>query len=314
MAGGRTTVTRVKAPRPEIYAYHDYRAYLRDAFAFLKKQRSVHSLRDASKQAGVAESYLALVVRGERNLTPKAVDKLAPLLKLRPPERSFLNLLCEVADSDTAEERVRALKKAQRFQSYRDHNPSEIEVYKYLTGWYFVAIREMTGLPDFSLDPKWIQSKLKTHVPIQEIEQATQFLVKNGYIQFDEKGQVRKPDKHLDCVGGVYRVALTKFHQEMLALAQQSIENTPREQRWIDANTFPIRMEEFGELKEILTDCINKVIALATRPREAGDAVYHVCLSAFPLTDPGTAAPDPKAGAPKETSQKAEREKKGAAS
>ena len=138
---------------PSIYGYHDYRKFLKDWLSYKKLSQSNFSLRSIAKTAGVATGYINMILSGSRNLSKKGLTKLSPHLGLSKTELSFLNQLRIVSDSELQFERLQALKKIQRFQGYKQINKNEVETYKYLTKWYHVAIREMTALTDFQLNP-----------------------------------------------------------------------------------------------------------------------------------------------------------------
>ena len=84
-------------------------------------------------------------------------------------------------------------------------------------------------------------------------------------------------------MGGIFKIALGKFHREMLHLAAASLDNTSSEQRTTTGYTFAIPESGFAKVKEILDEALKKIAALNFGETEL-DTVYHVALSAFPLT------------------------------
>ncbi len=269
--------------KPDIYRYHDYREFLKDWFRYLKENHKGFSLRNLSKKAGISAGYLPMVLAGSRHLSLKALSRLMPELDLKRAERSYLENLVTLGSTDSLSVRTEALEKMKRYRAYQKSNPREIEVYQYLTHWYYVAIREMAVTPGFKADPEWIQQQLRVPVALKEIKDALEFLLKNGYIRISPEGTAVPPDKDVDCMGGVYRVALGQFHREMFTLAAQSIENTSSEQRTILGHTFAIRPEDFEKAREILNESLDKIRALG-HTSQAPDSVYHMEIALFPLT------------------------------
>lgn len=262
---------------PEIYTYHDHLAFLRDWLAYRKASQPGFSLRTLAKEAGISAAYLPLVLAGKRTLTFKALQKLAPHLGLNRQERSYLEALVTLGTADSQTVRLDALEKMKRFGSYQKANPKEFEAYQYLTHWYYVAIREMVSLPGFEATPEWIQPRLKFNVPLAEIKAALEFLEKNGYLT--------TPNKSIECVGGVYRVALTQFHHEVLDLAARSITDTPSEQRSIQGHTVALGSQQLDEARKILDEALKKIQSLS-QSESTPDSVYHVELALFPLSLP----------------------------
>ena len=223
-----------------------------------------------------------MVLGGDRSLSQKALDKMQPHLGLSESEFSYLENLVTLAESASQDAKLKALEKIQRSRTYQELNPKEFEVYRYLAHWYYVAIREMAGLPDFKLEPSWIQERLRGRLSLKEIEEAVSFLIENNYIELRKDGTAGLPDKDLKCVGGVYRLALAQFHREMLELAGRSLHEVPVEERDITGHTFAVPKEKLGEMRKILEEAREKIAKLSDDRKNS--EVFHVALAAFPLT------------------------------
>ena len=74
---------------PDIYNYHDYRQFLREWLQHLKSEHKL-STRQVAKASGVSESYLSMVISGQRNLSEEQLRKLVPSLRLERSEASYL--------------------------------------------------------------------------------------------------------------------------------------------------------------------------------------------------------------------------------
>lgn len=268
---------------PDIYAYHDYRQFLRDWLQYLKSEHKM-STRQVAKTSGVSESYLSMILSGQRRLSAEQLQKLVPALRLERSEASYLEWLITIVDADTPDEQLDALKKIQRFRRYQNLNPLEIETYRYLQHWYHIAIRELAQLPGFQLDAKWIQNALRYKVSLPEIKGAIEFLIDHGFLKVDGQGRFIKPEKLIECKTGVLKPALTKFHTEMLNLAATSITEIPSEERNISAFTGAIPANQIDTAKRILNEAREKIIALAG-DADHSDTVYHFGFLAFPLSN-----------------------------
>ena len=156
--------------RPQIEKYHNYFIFLKDWLKYMKIHESNFSLRSLSRKANMAVGYLPMVLSGRRLLSESAFEKLIPHLSLTKREQKILNLLRTMGESENPEIRSEALKDLQKMKEYQLNNSSEIEVFKYLSRWENVAIREMLNLPDFELNPAWIQERLKAKIGLAEIE------------------------------------------------------------------------------------------------------------------------------------------------
>lgn len=270
-----------EAKRPNIYDHHDPVEFLKDWLDYLKASRKGFSLRQLAKDSGFATGYLPMILSRKRNLSDKAFEKMAPHLGLPRNEMQVFKHLRVIAETENPEERLQALANIQRHQAYKETNNKEVEVYKYLTKWYYVTIREMCLLEDFQEDPTWIQERLNGRVSLAEVKQALAFLFENGYLERDAKGRARVTEKMLDCKEGVFKISLGQFHRQMLQLAGESIDNTPRSERYLLGHTAAIRAQDLDKVRGILDEALAKIEKLAAEA-EKTDAVYHIELAAFP--------------------------------
>ena len=268
---------------PSVFAYHDYREFMRDWFAHLGKTRKGFSLRSIARESQIAVGYLPMVLSGHRALSKAMLAKILPHLGLGESERAHLEMLRGLAEAESADARTALLAKLQKKRVYQDSHPQEFETFRYMSRWYFVAIRELSAVKGFKLDAKWIQSRLREKVPLADVSEAIEFLIEHGFIQVSAGGKVQFQEKNLQCMGGVYRVALGKFHKEMITLVRDSIESVPSEERHILGHTFAIEEKDLAEVKSVLDEALAKIEAISERKR-AAETVYHVTLGVAPLT------------------------------
>ena len=270
--------------RPQIEKYHDYFIFLKDWLKYMKIHESNFSLRNLSRKANVAVGYLPMVLSGQRRLSESAFEKLIPHLNLTKREQKILNLLRTIGESENPEIRSEALTDLQKMKEYQLNNSSEIEVFKYLSRWENVAIREMLNLPDFQLSPAWIQERLNAKIGLTEIQNIIDFLKNHGFISLSPDGKTATAKKSLQCEDGVFRISLSDFHRQMLDKIEDSIENTPREQRSIMGHTRTLSSKEFAALKLKIADFINDLDTAKNTTQDLDSEVYHITLAAVPLT------------------------------
>ncbi len=227
-------------------------------------------------------SFLSMVLSGQRGISEDNLDRIAKALDLSTSEASYLKWLRQLVESQEQPEKLRALERIQRFRKYRNLNPKETEVFKFHAHWYYVAIRELVALPDFSADPLWIQSHLRFPVPLLVIKQTFEFLLEHKFIARSEDGKHFLPNKLLDATGGVFNVMVVQFHTEMLKLIEQAIHDIPKPERHINSCTVPIGFEDYPRLLEILDEMRSKILQLSSKSQNK-DSVYHISIGAIPI-------------------------------
>ncbi len=271
--------------RPNIFAFHDYREYLLAWIEFKKLQDPKFSLRTFSDQVGVSPAYISMVTKGLRPLSLEALKKTKKVISLSASESSFLRQLMILADSTDPQEKTQALRRIQKFKEYKEIHAQEFETFRYMTKWYYVAIRELALRTDFVADPFWIQKQFRLKLSIKQIEEGLEFLQAHGFVTIDKKGRATARDKNIDCLGGVFKLSLASFHKQMFENAAASIHNATAKERLVLGHTFLMSGPGYDQAATILQEAFAKIQELEQKDVGA-DRLYHVGFSAFPMTKP----------------------------
>ena len=179
-------------------------------------------------------------------------------------------------------ERKKALNNINKIKKYRVLNASESELYKYLSHWYYVAIKEMTDLPDFQEGPEWIQKRLAYKVSQKEVESALKFL-KEANILIYKNEKLVASEKNMKCEEGIFKLSLGSFHKQIFELASFAIDTVPREKRKILGHTITLDKNGVEQMNIILNETFEKIKNLSSNSKTMED-VYHVELIAIPMT------------------------------
>ncbi len=272
-----------KFAKPNLFRHHDYRAFLLEVINSGKKTKSGFSLRSLCRDCKISVSYFSMVLNGKRDLTDVVLEKIQEQLQLNAREWTYFKLLMILSDSKEVDARLKALEQLQKFAEYQNENTKELEAFRYLTKWYYVAIRELATLPSFSGEVAWIQSSLSPKITPREIREALEFLTENGFLILGNDGKLKPAKKTVDCLGGVYRLSLAQFHKQMFEHAINSIHQSTREERMILGHTFCVSKAGHDKISQLLTETLQKVQEIEAQDR-AADRLYHLSLAAFPLS------------------------------
>jgi uncharacterized protein (TIGR02147 family) len=261
--------------RPNIMEFHDYREFIQEWIKHLLATDKSFTLESLSKRADLSQDYLQLFLENKASLTVQALGRMLPFLALNVFEKNYLKLLRKLSETESHKERIETLDRIRETQLEKvSHQGSLFEEHRYLSKWYYVAIREMSHLPGFKAEAQWVQDHLRLKVSLNEIQQAIDYLKKN---------ELLGSEKELNANGGAYRLAMGQFHHEMLALAQDAILTVPRRERGILAQTVAIDQDTVDEARQIFGEAMSKISALGTR-KSKKQAVYHFEVALFPLT------------------------------
>jgi uncharacterized protein (TIGR02147 family) len=293
--------------KPDLFAYLDYRKYLRDAFDALNAPslpggvaakgrakrvgRGKISYRSFAKEAGYSSpNLLQLILSGERDLSPAHVPGTVRALKLNKQEAEFFADLVSFDRAGGFDEKTFHYQRMLRSRRHAEARPIEKGQFEYLEQWYHPAVRELVAHPDFGGDPAWIARRVYPRITAAQAEKSLELLQRLGLLRRDDAtGNLVQTDAQISTAPEVASLAVANYHRAVLKLAEGSLETFDGQRRDLRAVTLGIPKDKFPELKRKLEAFWREILDLAA---EAGpvEEVYQVNLQAFPLTRPE--APD----------------------
>ena len=112
--------------KPELFAYLDYRKFLKDAFEFMKAGDAKVSFRSFAKEAGYSSpNFLQLVIAGKRNLSPANLPGTVRTLRLNKQQSDFFANMVGFNQAEGFEEKNFHYQKMLRSQRYAEVSPIE---------------------------------------------------------------------------------------------------------------------------------------------------------------------------------------------
>lgn len=261
------------------FGYTNYRHYLRDFYEQQKASTRGYSYRSFSKAAGFSSpNYLKLVIDGERNVSPEAVQKISQVLKLKGTMASYFEVLVKMNQASSDEERLGHFDTLKKLTPAAKRRSLEATGLEYLSSWLHAVLREMTILPDFRDDPYWIARRMYGKATAEEILRSLQFLVSEGYIEKTSSGRYQPKDNVVLSSDEIRSLAIRNYHRQMLELARESLDGQPLDEREFGALTIILAKEHLGELKSRMKAFRQELHtwALAKNLEIPGDQVVQV--------------------------------------
>lgn len=286
MAGTKTEPLRKTPPSVNVFEFLDYRAFLRAYYEAEKKRRPAFSHRFFSRQAGLkSPNFLKLVMDGERNLGPETVPKFIHAMGLTGEAATFFADLVAFTQSETVADKNRAFERISASRRFRTAKRIEGDLFKYLSHWYYPAIRELAAREDFQESPKWIASRLRPKITPADASTALNLLLSLGLLVRDPStGKILRGEPTLTTDHQVVRsLAVTNFHRQMLERASDSIETVKAIHRDLAALTVCVS----PDTSAIVKDRIHRFREELTQICDAdtkGSVVYQLNVQWFPLS------------------------------
>jgi uncharacterized protein (TIGR02147 family) len=281
--------TRTQTSRVEITDYTDYVSYLVDLIEY-KREVSGFSYRVFCRKSGFkSPSYLKWVVDGVRPISLKSVYKYITGLSLDKREAQYFTLMVNYKAATDQQTKRFYYEQMLKWRQHRSGNMTK-DAYEYLSHWYYVAIRELIGSPEFTDDPRWIRDYLDANLTVAEIKNGLEVLERLQLITCNGKGHWEQTSKDLQTEHEVNSLAAFNYHSEMMELAQNVLTNHKGSQRDFQSLVAMIDDEAYAELlskirifQEDLVEYLQQQEKV-TSNRRARKKLYALNTQLLPLT------------------------------
>lgn len=277
---------------PDVFEYLDYRAYLRDYYAYAKEARRGFSFRNFSRRAGLGSpNHLKRVMEGQRNLTPEMAQRFAEALGLGGEAADYFTHLVQFGQAKTSTERSRAYEKLTGFKAYRRTRKLDLAHAAYHSTWYVPAVRELAAREDFRAEPAWIARRLLPPIKPSEAKGALDILLDLGLLKREEGGRVVQAEPLITTGPEMHALHIANYHRTMMQRAAESIDLVPSARRDISAVTILVGDGGMTRVKQMIRHFRRQLLELAvSEPKPT--QVVQVNFQIFPLSVARDQEPD----------------------
>ncbi|MGE0615274.1 MAG: TIGR02147 family protein [Bacteriovoracia bacterium] len=271
---------------PKVYAYADYRKFMRDHYLHMKTVRPGFSYRFLAKRAGFASpNYFKLVMDGKRNLSTEAIPRCARALKLTRHETDFFTQLVHFNQTRSSEQRQHFAQQLVTSGRFRSLHPLSEAQFNYYAQWYFIPIRELVGSPAFSEDPQTLARSLNPPITADQARRALRELLTLGLIERGPNGKLRRSTGAIVTGDEVVSSAIAQYHRHMIRLAGEAIERIPRQEREISAITTGLSRETCAQVKEMIRVFRDQVLDAIAHDSGETEKVVQINFQLFPISE-----------------------------
>ena len=226
-------------------ATHDYIEILKSKLSDRCNVNPQYSLRAFARDLGISPQRLSNILNGKHGISLDGAKKIATNLNFNTNEKEYFYALVEKKHSrsrvkkEAAENKLIELKK-----TYKDLS---LDYFKIISAWYHFAIMELTLVEGFKSNPKWIAKSLG----IKEIEAkiAIERLLKLEMLEKDLSQNLKITGQFFVDPQGTPSTALRNFHRQLLALASNSLELQPLDERDVSSTIMAINQEDLPRAK-----------------------------------------------------------------
>jgi uncharacterized protein (TIGR02147 family) len=265
-----------------VYAYSDYRAYLRDVLEEKRHKNGRFSLRAAARKLGIGSGTLTRILNGTRRPGPSLLPRFIDFLGLRQREAAYFSLLIQYDRAGTEAQKRAYYQEILRLRGERRHVVPE-QHYELFERWYHVALHQLVRLrPDID-DPEVLGRLLDPPISAFKTRKALEVLERNGFIRRREAGGYETLEPSLT-TGEIWAgTAIHSFQVAMAGLGQKAIDRVEQKHRDISTLTLALSPESFGRIREIVRRARQEILAVEEAETEP-KSVYQLNMQLFPLS------------------------------
>jgi uncharacterized protein (TIGR02147 family) len=268
-----------------IYKYESVAEFLRDSYIEKRRTNSRFSIRAWAKQMGLkSPTSLHAVIHGKRKIPLTYHGSLVRTLRLSSEEAYFLLALVSYEHAKNDLQKFTYLEKIQVLRKYKNLTMYELANFEALSEPLYTCIIEMSGLKNFENDRVWIQKNNRVTKDINQIKQALQNLVAQGYLKLEE-GILKKTHSHISNVPDLANMGSQNYHRRISFLAAEQIRAQPVEDREYNSFSLNVKKEDLFKMKASLREYIKHFITEFEAAPGQGEATYQLNLQLFSLTE-----------------------------
>jgi uncharacterized protein (TIGR02147 family) len=265
-----------------MYEYFDYQAFLRDYIDARKKDQLWFSFRYLASKIGMDHSNLVKVLLGKRHISRRNALSIADFFKFTAKEREYFTTLVEFNKAKSEAKSKHLLEKLLTIKNV-DLKKIEPHQYDYYREWYHTAIYSLLDYYEFSGDYTALAAELNPPITAKKAKESIALLEKLQLIRRGADGRYTQNQKMITSGQNWHSLAIQKFQEETIKLAQQSLGRHPRNVRDFSTLTIALSKAEMETIREV-TDQYRKSIIKVIHESGPGDTVYQLNVQIFPMT------------------------------
>jgi len=265
-----------------VFAYIDFRVFLRDYYEWNKENTSYFSYRWFNQKAGIkSPAFLKLVIEGKRNLGDDGIEKFIKALGFQAKEALYFRKMVLFNQARTSEEKQEHYRTLRDLTGAVEESPLHKDAYQYYSAWYLPVLRELITLYPFGEDYKAVADSLFPPIGVKEAEDGVKLLSRMKLIRRSASGWVQN-EAAITSGPESDRVALLEFHRNMLRLSAEALDFLSKDQRHVSALTVGVSQSSYDAVIAEYHAFRERVLKLVHGDKES-DRVLHLAFQAVPV-------------------------------
>lgn len=268
-----------------VFDFPDYRQYLQAFFQESKSEKKYFSYRYFARHAGFgSQSYLKMIMDGQRNLKASSIKKIVQALDLSKKEAEYFETLVLYDQAQTSADKDHYLSRLSLLRSKVRVKGLSKDEYDYLVSPYLVIIREMAALSDFKADPEWIHDNLIRNMSVDHVKKSLDVLMRLNLLKKDDDGAIRHSGKTLQTQVDVNSDHVIEFHRQVLSEARFAMTVAPQGEWDVTSVILPMPKDLIPKAIEMMHHCCEQIVQMVNKGTRNFHEVFQINMQLFPVT------------------------------
>lgn len=265
-----------------IYEYSSYIKYLGATLESKQATNPAYSLRAMSRDLGVSPSTLSDVLKGKKNFSEQTAYEVGLRLSLSGKKFKYFTTLVQMETTKNEEMKLLFLNQLKVINpKLREHFDVNVDQFRFMSEWYYPAILEMTHLTYIQINPESLAHSLV--ITPTQAKEALELLVRLELIEPTENNSYKKTKNQFKFQAGSPNQALRKYHHQMLARAQDSLQTQTPNEKLVGSETIPMNIDDLALANDIIEGCFQQILELSKRSQDRTH-IYHLGIQFFQVT------------------------------
>ncbi|MBT3181779.1 MAG: TIGR02147 family protein [Deltaproteobacteria bacterium] len=276
---------RVGKNKISVFAFDDYRKFLKAWYESAKKVHSSFSYRAFSKNAGFNSSnFFMLVMQGKRNLTEESIGKMIKGLELNKQEKEFFRNLVLFNQAKRHEDKDVHYQRLLKSKKFRQLKPIEKVQYEYYSNWYHPVVRELVVAKDFDGTSSWIADHISPPITDVQAEKSIELLERLGFIEKDENGKWKQTSTILSTGPVVQSIVVHNYHKSILDLSRLLMDDLGgMGDRDVSSLTLGVTKDQVDEINNRIRAFRKDIMEMVSNVKEP-EEVLQLNIQLYPVT------------------------------
>jgi uncharacterized protein (TIGR02147 family) len=268
---------------PDIFAYTDYRKFIKAWYAGQKHRRPKVTLRSIAAATGFnSPAHLVMILKSKARLSEERALRLAGAMGLNKKESRYFLLIVNYNQARSLQDKNCILRKMVRFNRTGTMllNPDQ---YEYYQKWYYAVVHDILSFYPFNGDFRRLAKMVDPSISPREAAKAVALLESLRFIIKKEDGTYTCAYPGISAYAEGHSLVLGAYAEAMMDIARHALRRLPGEERAVSWAGFSMSRQTFEKVKEMARDFRKQIIAIA-QADQSPDRAYQINMQIFPVS------------------------------